>query len=146
MKIYKYLLCLFVLLTQISFANDHDHDHDHDHIKAKYGGEILEVGEHLAFIEVVHNEAAGKLTLHISDKEGKTLTLNDSPRLNLTDLMSKKRKQLITQSIQIVKDKSTAYESNDKIFKSEEFELVISLKINQKYYRVKVEHDHDHKH
>src|SRR5262245_66348008 len=44
----------------------------HEEHKAPHGGEILELGEEAAHLELLHDAAAGKLTVYVLDKEVKT--------------------------------------------------------------------------
>ncbi len=51
--------------------HDHDHSHDHDHghghaHHASHGGVLIEVGEHEANLEVVHDAEAGVITIYVS--------------------------------------------------------------------------------
>jgi len=54
-------------------STDHDHDHDHDHEdddhahSAKYGGTLVEVGDHVGQMEFLLDPATGKLTVYAMD-------------------------------------------------------------------------------
>jgi len=145
MKIKTLFISLIVLLTQFVYSEDHDdHDHDHHNIKATHGGEIFEVGEHVAFIELVHDEAKGKMTLYLYDKNGKSFLIETPPRLNfeIKAGKSKKRKQLIMKALHIKHKKSYEFEISDAILKGDDFKLIVSLKLNKKSFRVNAEHSH----
>jgi hypothetical protein len=42
-------------------------DHKGHHHEAPHGGTLVEIGDHFAFLELVHDEAAGTLTLYVLD-------------------------------------------------------------------------------
>lgn len=142
MKIITVALSMFILLTQCIFAEKHD-DHHHK-IKAAHGGEILEVGEHVAFIELVHDKIKGKITLYLYDKNGKSLSTTLPPRLNLIYKKGKssEKKQLIMKALHAKHEKSYEFEISDVILKGDDFELIVSLKLDKKNYRVKGERSH----
>jgi hypothetical protein len=143
MRFYTIVFSLFVFLTQILVSAESD-DHHHDHMKPQHGGKILEVGKHIAFIELVHDENNGKITLYIFDKNGKSMPIDDSPRLNIIYKIGKteKKKQLITKGLHKKHNKAYEFESVNEILKGDDFELIVSLKINKKSYRVTLDHSH----
>ncbi len=57
------------------------HDHSGD---AKHGGAMVEVGEHDALLEVVHDEDAGVVRVWVTDFGGAELKLDAEPLLNIT--------------------------------------------------------------
>ncbi|MEX1023775.1 MAG: hypothetical protein WD226_01750 [Planctomycetota bacterium] len=91
------LLPLLALLLPITGAcqDDHGHAHgpngehldeaDHDHAElGPHGGELIEVGAGLAHLELLHDEAAGSITLHALGADGVTpLELDAPPELKL---------------------------------------------------------------
>lgn len=125
-------------------------DHGHGHMKASHGGEILEVGNHVAHIEMVHKKKIGIIMLFVLDAHGKTMGISNAIRLNITYKIGKteKRKQVIGKALKLKGGKSSVFEAQDDIFKSEDFEGLISIKIKGKTYRVELHHDdhegHDH--
>ncbi|PCJ56015.1 MAG: hypothetical protein COA79_20090 [Planctomycetota bacterium] len=148
------LLALSVCMSVTLIAEDHDHDHkghDHgkDHIKATHGGNILEVGKHVAHIELVHDKKKGSITLYILDKAGKAMAIADAPRLNLKykDGDKKKKKQIITKPQGEKDKKASEFKAVDNLFKTEGFKGKISIKIGDKKYQVELAHGHhdDHK-
>lgn len=143
----KNLIMLTVTMLFASpFLLADDHDHGNDHIKPSHGGEILEVGDHVAHIEFVHDEKHGKVVLHVLDKEGKSLGIGDAPRLNLTyeDGKKEKKMQIVAKAINLKDGKSHEFEAEDKLFNSEDFEGKISIKIKGKTYRVELHHHDEH--
>lgn len=46
---------------------DHDHDHEHHAHTAKYGGALVEVGDHVGQVEFVLAKDTGKLVVYIMD-------------------------------------------------------------------------------
>lgn len=90
MKKTTILLCAcFALLTS---CGDKDPSHDsgaHGEGEAAHeehgphGGELIEIGDHLAHIEVLHDDDAGKLNLFALDTDMKPIALDKAPFLNL---------------------------------------------------------------
>lgn len=69
---------------------DHSHDHEKDTAAtpghAEHGphqGELIELGAHVAHLEVLHDEDAGTITLYSLDAELKPIALTKAPVLNL---------------------------------------------------------------
>jgi hypothetical protein len=50
----------------------------------RHGGDLLEVGEHEAHLEVVHDAVAGTMTLHVYDEEMRPVPV-EAPVVNLTE-------------------------------------------------------------
>ena len=70
-------------------GNDEDaHDHSKDgaggHAEhGPNGGELIELGDHVAHLEVIHDEDAGTVTLYALDAKLKPKPLSQAPVLNL---------------------------------------------------------------
>jgi hypothetical protein len=48
--------------------HDHDHDHDHAHTHApKFGGKLIELGDHFANLEILLDPVNGKLLAYLLD-------------------------------------------------------------------------------
>lgn len=47
-------------------AHEEEHDHDHTH-EAPRGGTLVELGDHVAHVEFLHDEAAGRLSAYFLD-------------------------------------------------------------------------------
>lgn len=56
----------------------------HAHPKAPHGGELLELGEEEAHLEIVHDAKAGSVTVYVLDKDGKTPVATAAPTIALT--------------------------------------------------------------
>ena len=52
-------------------ANDHDHEHHHHHEEGPNGGHLLKLGESGYQAEWLHDDEAGKITVHILDGDKK---------------------------------------------------------------------------
>jgi hypothetical protein len=66
----------------------HDHGNEviggggHDKL-GPHGGDLIELGDHVAHLEVVHDSEAGTLTLHVLDAGMKPTSLTTAPVLSL---------------------------------------------------------------
>ncbi len=57
----------------------------HDHSAAAlHGGSVIELGDHAAFLEVVHDATAATVQVYVTDGNGDPLTPDDAPVLNFT--------------------------------------------------------------
>ena len=57
-------LALAVSSCAVKVEEDHGHDHGHAH-DPKFGGFLVELGDHYANLEVVHDVEAGSLTVYV---------------------------------------------------------------------------------
>ncbi|MFT5122869.1 MAG: hypothetical protein ACI9TH_003540 [Kiritimatiellia bacterium] len=115
----------------------HDHEAHADHAEhGPNGGELLEVGDHLAHIELIHDAAAKSITLHILGPDAKTaLTLDEAPVLNVT---------VDGSAIQVPLEGTAAtFKAEHEAFAGEP-EGRISLKMAGKTWQVALAHNHDH--
>ena len=66
---------VFAFLFSLAGCDGHDDDRGHEpepeeaaHVHhAKWGGQLIELGDHYATIEIVHDQAAGTLTAYVMD-------------------------------------------------------------------------------
>lgn len=113
-------------------------EHAHEH--GPHGGDLLEVGDHVAHIEFIHNEEMGKVTLYILGKDGKTpLAIEGTPMLNLK--YKDAQKQLKTVAMNTTENKSSHFEVTDNVLK-EEVDGRIAITINNTKYNIDIEHHH----
>lgn len=56
--------------------------HDHSTLAAR-GGTIVELGDHAALLEVVHDAEAGVVTVHVMDMDGNALEADSAPVVNM---------------------------------------------------------------
>lgn len=56
----------------VDAEGDHDHEHGHAH-DPKFGGELVEIGEHFANLEVVHDAETGGLTIYSLDAHAENM-------------------------------------------------------------------------
>jgi hypothetical protein len=61
----------------------HDHEHDHAHA-ATHGGTMLEVGEHVAQLELVLDPATGEVTAYVLDAHAENPQSLEQPELAVT--------------------------------------------------------------
>ena len=115
------------------------HGHDEHAKNGPNGGELLEVGEGVAEIEVIHNENEGSVKVYVYKEGGKEkLLLSAPPRINMT--LDSGRKQLKTSAIGNA-EKSHEFSITDDSLKGH-VELTVALKINDQNYTVTVHHHH----
>lgn len=117
--------------------------HQHEALKAPHGGNMLVVGEEIAHVEIVHDDAAGKMTLYIYDKDATSpLALKDAPRINLRTADG--NKQLVTSPIEPQDGMASRFEVTDEALKSEHMNGRIALDVGGKKYSVPLDDGHGH--
>lgn len=121
--------------------------------KAPHGGVLLEVGEEVAHLELVHDEKEGKATIYVLDaKAEKTVAIKDAPKVNL--MTEDGAKQLVTKAVEADKEGlASQFEVTDDALKADPLKGRISVTIGDKKYNVDIKepdehegHDHDHDH
>lgn len=118
-------------------------EHKHDGMIAPHGGQMLVVGEEIAHIEIVLDEKAGKLTLYVFDKDGKTpLALKDAPRINLK--AADGNKQLETKPIESKDGLAAQFEVVDGALKAHPLNARIAIAIGELKYNIKMDDGHGH--
>lgn len=63
--------------------NESGHGHGHHHA-APHGGSLAALGDHFAHVELLFDEATGKLTLHLLDGEAEKALRSAQPSLEAT--------------------------------------------------------------
>ena len=139
--------------TLFAACSGDDHDHGHadsnhtephatgeGHAHGPHGGHVLEVGDHVAHLEVVHDEAAGKITLYVLGTDGKSpLAIEKAPQLKL--LTDDGPKVLDAKS----QDGSgSVYAVTDTALQGHEPKGRVTIEVNGKVFNPALEHDHDH--
>lgn len=135
-------------------AHDHDHgdsghtdsNHAEPHADGEgdahgpHGGHVLEVGDHVAHLEVLHDEGAGKITLYVLGTDGKSpLAIEKAPQLKL--LTADGPKALDTKAQD---DSGSVFAVTDTALKGQEPQGRVTIVVNGKVYNPGLEHDHDH--
>ena len=147
--------CLFVCFSIIALSfmgcdsstnngssntEEQGHGHSHGHEHGPHGGELLEVGKHVAHIEFIHDEKAGKITLYILGKDAKTAeNIADLPLLNLK--YKGTQKQLKTVAMNSTENESSHFEVTDEVLK-EEVDGRIAITIKGVKYNINIQHHH----
>jgi hypothetical protein len=142
-RMYVCALIAMTLFCARAMAED-KHKHEHDH-KAPHGGILLEVGEEVAHIELVHDAKAGKATLYILGADAKTAkAIKEAPKLNLkTD---KGNKQLDTKAVGGKDGAASEYEASGDELKAEHLKGRIAIDIDGKKHNVDLVEGKDHHH
>ena len=124
----------------------HDHDHDHDHDKheaagAPHKGELVEVGEEVAHLELVLDAETGKLTAYVLDAAGKKDVTVAMTELKLQFAAGKKGslpadgfQDLVLKAVDAKDGKASQFSgTSDKLKGVKEFTGVFaSLKVGEK--------------
>ena len=118
-----------------------EHGHDHAHGAAgPHGGEVQELGDpEDTHVELVHDQANGKVTLYLLGKDQKTpVFIKQVPKVNLKAKDGNKQVEM----------KAAQFEASDEGFKADPLDgrIAITL-VDGKQYQIKFGqhegHDHD---
>ena len=79
---------LFFLAGCDGYDDDRDHEDEHEEAEhvhhAKWGGQLIELGDHYATIEMVHDPAEGKLTAYVMDRHANQAVRLDARSIPVT--------------------------------------------------------------
>jgi hypothetical protein len=106
-----------------------------------HGGELIELGQHEAHLEVVHDDAAGTITLYALDANLKPIALAKGPVLNFN--ASSGPKQLVATA---VRGSSTEWIFSDPSLRDEPEGARLVVVLNGITYTPELPHGHDHDH
>ncbi len=119
------------------------HSHSHSHEAGPHGGQILEVGAHVAHLEVIHSEETGKMTIYVLGPDLKTpVTLAKAPQLKLTT--AEGPKVLATQAEDAPGGAASVFIVTHDALKVHGPEGRITLELNGKIYNPDLVHHHEH--
>lgn len=139
------LVLVFVSMLAFGALAADKHDHKHDEHEGSHGGVVLEIGDHVAHVEVVHDQKAGKITLYLTDKDAKSaLAIKDAPKINVK--AEKGNKQIEAKAIDAKDGAASQFEATDDVLKADPLKGRIAITINEKKYNVELKDAHDHKH
>lgn len=115
--------------------------------KAPHGGVLLEVGEEIAHLELVHDAKEGKATIYVLDgKAEKAVAIKDAPKINL--MTADGAKQIVTKAVEPDKEGlASQFEAKDDALKADPLKGRIAITIGEKKYNVELkegEDGHDH--
>lgn len=119
--------------------------------KAPHGGVLLEVGEEVAHLELVHDPQDGSVKVYVLDgKADKAVAIRDAPKLNL--MTEDGAKQVLMKAVEPDKDGAASlFEAEDDALKADPLKGRIAVVIGEKKYSVEINepgghgHDHDHR-
>jgi hypothetical protein len=111
-----------------------------DHERGPHGGHILEVGDHVAHLEIVHDEAAGRVTLYVLGDDAKTpMPIAKAPEFKLT---TKDGPRVIATAPEGAgSGESATFVVVDEVLKGFEPEGRISVEIGGRQYNPELAHD-----
>lgn len=138
-------------------ANNGDEHAEHAHpTKGPHGADLIELGNEEYHAELVHDDAAGTVTIYILDAHAETAVPIDAAELTI----NLKHEGQVEQFKLAASPEATDPQGKSSRFTSSDAELGEDLEhegaeprlvvtINDKQYRGKIEHDHadgEHKH
>lgn len=134
-------------------AETHEH-HEHAHASTgPHGGPVIELGKEDYHAELVHDDAAGTVTIYILDHEAKEAVAIDAKELRINLKHDGKGEQFKLAASPQEGDegeKSSRFVSDDKHLGDdldhEGTEARLVVEIDGKSYTGKIEHKHDHEH
>lgn len=123
-------------------AHGHDHDHGHDHgEKGPNGGELIEVGDHVAHLEVKLDHGAGKASIFVLDKDLKPLAVKDALKVSIMTDAGPKSLALTAADAQ--DGKAWKYEAADENLKKDPVNGQVELVLSGQTYKLKLDpHSH----
>lgn len=114
-------------------ADEHSHD-------GKHGGHMIELGDHEAHLEIVHDAAKGTITAYVSDVDMKPVA-SEAPTINLT----KGGVQVAMTPVAGSGPTSDSWTATHDALKADPLDGRIRLKIGARTYQPALEDGHDHK-
>lgn len=146
----KFVSIAFPLLLVVASCSDgkakpgesgaaaHGHQGPHGH-EGPHGGHLLEVGDHVAHLEVMHDESAGKMTIYVLGSDAKSaFTGAKAPQVKLSTGSGPK-----VLSTTAVSGEAGAFAVTDPALKAHGPEGRISIEIGGKNYNPALEHHHE---
>lgn len=110
----------------------------HSH-EGPHGGHLLEVGDHIAHLEVMHDESAGKMTIYVLGADAKSaLTGTNSPQIKLSTDSGPK-----VLSTTAISGEAGAFTATNSALMTHAPEGRISIEIGGKTYNPALEHHHE---
>ena len=142
----KFVSIALPMLLVVASCSDEKHEEKpgksgaaaHGH-EGPHGGHILEVGDHVAHLEVMHDESAGKMTIYVLGPDAKSaFTGAKAPQVKLTTDSGPK-----VLSTTAVSGEAGAFAVTDPALKAHGPEGRISIEIGGKNYNPALEHHHE---
>jgi len=104
------------------------------------GGKVVEVGAHLAHLEILHDEKAGTITIYVFDKDIKTpMALAKAPEIKLSTMEGP-----VVLPTKAVDDKNLSFTVTHDALKAHGPEGRISLELGGKPYNPALPHMDNH--
>ncbi len=124
-----------------SDATDENHGHAHE---GSHGGALIEIGDEVAHVELVHDASTGKVTLYLTGSDTKTpLQIADAPELKL--MTADGPKVVATLPAGTDSKGASQFSATDPLLKTDPLKGRISLRIDGKPYSPEIEEANDHK-
>jgi hypothetical protein len=144
------LLCLFVVPGCGKSGTDQgaskdvtttgaDDAHGHAHLEGPHGGTLLDVGDHAAHLEFIHDHENGKCVLHVIGADMTTpLNADNPPLINIKTANGPK--QIQSRAV----EGASTFEAEDPDLMADALDGQIVLAANGKKYYVPLPDTHDH--
>ncbi len=145
----KHLIWIPILALALAACGDKPGDHDHggdahDHAAGPHGGEIGDIGDHEAHLEMVVNHGAEKIVAYVLTAENETLRIEAAPALTLG--FEDGPKTLTGVAVGGTADGASEFHYRDKSLAGEFDSATFKLQWKGKPHEVVFEHDHEHGH
>ena len=112
--------------------------HSGGHAHGPHGGHMIEIGAHIAHLEVVHDEEAGKLTIYVLEADAQTPhTVTKPPQLKLATPSGPRVIETEARD-----ETNTVFTVTDAALETHEPEGRISIEVKDKTYNPDLEHHH----
>ena len=96
----------------------HSHDHDHSHAHGLHDGHVMELGDEEYHAEWTHDDASGKVTIYILDKEIKKVVPIAAEKLVINTTVKSedgdKEKTYELEAVNPTDGKTAQFETTDK--------------------------------
>lgn len=129
-------------------ATEHEHAHPSE---GPHGGGLIELGNEAYHAELVHDDAAGTVTIYVLDSAGKTAVPIDAAEVTINLKHEGRGEQFKLAAAADTNDppgKSSRFVSSDaelaEDLDREDAEAQLAVTINGKPYRGAIEHRHGH--
>lgn len=137
-------------LATIALGDEHGHQHP---TKGPHGGAIVELGDEELHAEVLHDDAAGTVTVYLLDGEVKRYMTIASPEIVINVRHNKKAVQFKLKAKPQSSDRdgrSSRFEVKNQqlveLLDAHDAEAQLKLVVGKRSYVGKIVHNHDHDH
>lgn len=120
----------------------HAHEEGHEHGEGPHGGQILDVANETAHLEVEMNHDTKAIVIHVLDTSNAPLLIKDAPTFAFGE--GDARKTLTAKPVDGKDDRASEWHFRDEAFAGEIAGGTFTLKLGAESHTVAWEHDEDH--